>query len=67
MYAIYCQRFYVKTQSEEHRENYSMGNGTYLTNKEYIRCGWEVKKVFFWGNSDKAQYVPIGELVRPLS
>nr|AKN38996.1 conserved hypothetical fusion protein [Vibrio genomosp. F6] len=44
-----------------------MGNGTYLTNKEYIRCGWEVKKVFFWGNSDKAQYVPIGELVRPLS
>lgn len=56
-----------KEQSEEHRENYSMGNGTYLTNKEYIRCGWEVKKVFFWGNSDKAQYVPMGELALPLS
>lgn len=56
-----------KAQSEEHRENYSMGNGSYLTNKEYIRCGWEVKKVFFWGNSDKAQYVPIGEQALPLS
>ncbi|MCG7500019.1 hypothetical protein MHO82_24455 [Vibrio sp. Of7-15] len=51
-----------KTQSEEHRENYSMGKGSYLTNKGYCRCGWEVQKVFFWGNTNKAALVPMGEL-----
>ncbi len=51
-----------KEQSKEHRENYSMGKGEYLTNSGYIRCGWEAKKVCFWGHSDKAQYVPVGEL-----
>ncbi|MGF1849350.1 LPD25 domain-containing protein [Vibrio lentus] len=52
----------VREQSEEHRENYSMGKGVYLTNQGYVNCGWEVKKVCFWGHSDKAQYVPVGEL-----
>ena len=51
-----------KEQSEEHRENYSMGKGVYLTNQGYVNCGWEIKKVCFWGHSDKAQYVPVGEL-----
>lgn len=56
-----------KEQSEEHRENYSMGKGVYLTNQGYVNCGWEVKKVCFWGHSDKAQYVPVGELATSLS
>jgi hypothetical protein len=50
-----------KAQSAEHRENYSMGKGLYLTNSEYISSGWEVQKITFWGE-DKASYVPVGEL-----
>lgn len=50
-----------KSQSIEHRENYSMGKGLYLTNSEYISSGWEVRKITFWGNN-KASYVPVGEL-----
>ena len=56
-----------REQSEEHREHYSMGKGVYLTNQGYVNCGWEVKKVCFWGHSDKAQYVPVGELAASLS
>jgi hypothetical protein len=50
-----------KAQSSEHRENYSMGKGLYLSNLEYISAGWEVQKITFWGE-DKASYVPVGEL-----
>jgi hypothetical protein len=52
-----------KSQSCEHRENYSMGKGLYLTNSEYISSGWEVQKVMFWGE-DRASYVPVGELCK---
>lgn len=48
--------------SAEHRENYSMGSGTYLTDKDYIRCGWQVRKLRFWSSENKSQYVPLGEL-----
>lgn len=53
-----------KAQSSEHRENYSMGAGTYLTNKDFIRCGWSVRKVRFWREDSKAVYVPLGELAQ---
>lgn len=53
-----------KTQSSEHRENYSMGACTYLTNKDFIRCGWSVRKVRFWREDSKAVYVPLGELAQ---
>ncbi|MEZ9409327.1 LPD25 domain-containing protein [Vibrio lentus] len=53
-----------KAQSSEHRENYSMGAGTYLTNKDFIRCGWSVRKVRFWREASKAVYVPLGELAQ---
>lgn len=53
-----------KAQSSEHRENYSMGAGTYLTNKDFIRCGWSVRKVRFWREESKAVYVPLGELAQ---
>ncbi|ELL0561745.1 hypothetical protein Q6U64_004246 [Vibrio vulnificus] len=52
--------------SAEHRENYSMGAGTYLTDKDYIRCGWQVRKVRFWSTDNKSQYVPLGELAANL-
>lgn len=55
-----------KESSTEHRENYSMGAGTYLTNKDYLRHGWEVRKVKFWNEEQKEKYVPVGELVEPL-
>lgn len=51
-----------KENSQEHRENYSMGAGTYLTNKDYLRHGWEVRKIKFWNEEQKAKYVPVGEL-----
>ncbi|MGI2822426.1 LPD25 domain-containing protein, partial [Vibrio fluvialis] len=53
-----------KAQSCEHRENYSMGASTYLTNKDFIRCGWSVRKVRFWREDNKAVYVPLGELAQ---
>ena len=43
---------------------YSMGAGTYLTNKDFIRCGWSVRKVRFWREDSKAVYVPLGELAQ---
>ncbi|GEM77549.1 hypothetical protein [Vibrio sagamiensis] len=51
-----------KEQSCEHRENYSMGAGSYLTDKDFIRCGWFVRKVQFWDEADKASSVPLSEL-----
>lgn len=51
-----------KELSSEHRENYSMGNGTYLTDLEYIRNGWEVRKVVFYDESQKEKYVPMGQV-----
>lgn len=51
-----------KENSIEHRENYSMGAGTYLTNKDYLRHGWEVRKVKFWNEEQKEKYVQFGAL-----
>lgn len=56
-----------KSQSSEHRENYSMGAGTYLTDKDFIRCGWSVRKIQFWGEDNKSSYVPVGELTKAVS
>jgi len=53
-----------KAQSCEHRESYSMGSGSYLTNKDFVRCGWSVRKVCFWREDNKAVYVPLGELAQ---
>ncbi len=51
-----------KELSSEHRENYSMGNGTHLTDLEYIHNGWEVRKVVFYNESQKEKYVPMGQV-----
>lgn len=51
-----------KELSSEHRENYSMGKGIYLTDLEFIRTGWEVRKVVFFDESQKEKYVPMGVL-----
>lgn len=56
-----------KSQSSEHRENYSMGAGTYLMDKDFIRCGWSVRKIQFWGEESKSSYVPVGELTKAIS
>ncbi|WP_207923252.1 LPD25 domain-containing protein [Marinomonas flavescens] len=52
-----------KNQSKEHRQNYSMGNGYFLTDKDFIREGWIVKKHIFSDSKNKASQVPLGELV----
>lgn len=55
-------------QSEEHREKWSMGRGFYMTNKGYIREGWEVRKVRFWGEKTKekkASQIPMGTISIP--
>ncbi len=52
-----------KENSTEHREKYSMGEGFYLTDNDYIRAGVKIKKVKFWKDENKAQQVPFGELV----
>ncbi|OCH32016.1 hypothetical protein A6E13_15700 [Aliivibrio fischeri] len=51
-----------KEFSSEHRENYSMGKGIYLTVLEFIRNDWEVRKVIFFDESKKEKYVPLGEI-----
>lgn len=57
-----------KDLSTEHREKYSMGAGYYLTNKEYIRNGIEIKKITFKyckTDEDKARRIPMGEIAIP--
>ena len=54
-----------KELSSEHRENYSMGKGIYLTDLEFIRNGWEVRKVIFFDESQKEKYVPLGDTRLP--
>ena len=51
-----------KENSTEHREKYSMGEGYYLTNKDYIRAGIKIKKITFWDLDRKVDFVPVGEL-----
>lgn len=51
-----------KENSTEHRENYALGAGTYLTDKDYIRNGWVIRKLKFWNEEQKEKYVPVGEL-----
>lgn len=50
-----------KDQSKEHRQNYSMGAGYFLTNNNYIRHSWHIKKHVL-PSINKAQQVPLGEL-----
>ena len=54
-----------KEQSKEHRQNFSMGAGYFLTDNDYIRNGWHIKKHVL-PSHDKALQVPLGELVAPL-
>lgn len=53
-----------KELSTEHREKYSMGRGFYLTNKDYIRCGIEIRKIVL-NTNDKKSSVPYGEIAIP--
>ena len=50
-----------KEQSKEHRQNYSMGAGYFLTNNDYIRHGWSIKKHVL-ASHEKVQRVSLGEL-----
>ncbi|WP_086982429.1 LPD25 domain-containing protein [Vibrio aphrogenes] len=52
-----------KEQGTEHRNDYGLGFGFCLTNKSYRHHGWEVSKQVFWDESNKAKYVPLGEVV----
>ena len=54
-----------KKSSTEHRENYSMGAGTYLTDVAFHWHGWKVRKQVFWNDTQKEKYVPLGELALP--
>ena len=57
-----------KELSTEHREKYSMGAGFYLTDKDYIRNGIEIKKITFQyskTDEDKARRIPMGEIAIP--
>jgi len=54
-----------KEQSKEHRQNYSMGVGYLLTDNDYIRNGWHIKKHVL-PSHDKAKQVPLGELALKL-
>ena len=57
-----------KENSTEHRENYSMGAGNYLTENEYIRFGLKIKKISFYTSTkreEKANRVPFGEIAIP--
>ena len=50
-----------KEQSKEHRQHYSMGAGYFLTDNDYIRNGWHIKK-YVLSSPEKARQVPLGEL-----
>jgi len=54
-----------KHQSKEHRQNYSMGGGYFLTDNNYTYNGWHIQKHCFNTNSSKEQQIPQGELVAP--
>ncbi|MDA0145968.1 hypothetical protein OCT63_17215 [Vibrio sp. RW] len=57
-----------KETSTEHRENYSMGAGNYLTETDYIRFGLKIKKISFYTSNtrdEKACRVPFGEMAIP--
>jgi len=57
-----------KETSTEHRENYSMGAGNYLTETDYIRFGLKIKKISFYTSNtreEKARRVPFGEMAIP--
>ena len=53
-----------KENSKEHREKWSMGDGYYLTDNDYIRAGLKIRKVRLYGD-DKAASVPMGEIAIP--
>lgn len=47
------------TAADEHRENYSMGHGTYLKIGGRDCDGWEVAKHTFYGDGDKIDHLPV--------
>ncbi|CAK1940714.1 hypothetical protein VCRA2123O444_410004 [Vibrio crassostreae] len=49
-----------KNQSLEHRQPHWSGDGYFLSDRDYIRHGWQVRKVLL-GNTIKAHNVPFGE------
>lgn len=53
---------YDKKQSCEHRNNYGIGQGSGLTNVDYLYHGWCIEKHVFWNESNKGKYVPLGEM-----
>ncbi|EKO3838456.1 hypothetical protein VH1709_contig00043-0117 [Vibrio harveyi] len=52
-------------KNNEHRETHWSGDGYYLTDTKYLRYGWSVRKHVFYNETQKAKYVPLGELVIP--
>lgn len=43
----------------EHREMYTFGGGMFLTDKDYVNCGWKVKKHSFQGTRDRVDEVKL--------
>jgi hypothetical protein len=56
-----------KAQSKEHRNNYGIGQGSGLTDVDYLYHGWCVEKHVFWNESNKGKYVPLGEFIIPIT
>ena len=54
-----------KEQSCEHRNNYGIGQGSGLTDVDYLYHGWCVEKITFGTYRCKSQYVPLGEMSIP--
>ena len=55
---------YDAPKDAEHRENYSMGGGNYLSTQYRHASGWVIKKVSFYGvetAEEKAKRLPVGE------
>ena len=54
------QFLHDKNQSLEHRQAHWSGDGYFLSDRDYIRYGWQVRKVLL-GSKGKARHVPFGE------
>lgn len=54
------QFLHDKNQSLEHRQTHWSGDGYFLSDRDYIRHGWQVRKVLL-GSKGKARHVPFGE------
>mgnify|MGYP000666361413 CR=1 FL=1 len=54
-------QFLHKNQSLEHKQPHWSGDGYFLSDRDFIRYGWQVKKTLL-GSKEKVHHVPLGEL-----